>query len=267
MRSHHWCLSGQSQTMRVSSEASNTSLMMWGFFSLPVPACLLPPGSCLPVPSPHQWLYLSPCAQSAPLCGWTTWQELPSQVLALEKTASVIVCRGKHCCLLLVVFFGVGALPKWATLWQSGDVLRWGAMTGFLLQDVLVKVILAMAYLSDPDIGNVGGHKQTLWCIFMHLPQAKQATCLLFLGFWEGEAINYVGMFGHPYKYTAEYYWVSAPVPSYESLMWLDMHYRLLQTPQGRSCSYFRLSATFRKLSCEQQCRIFCVSQVLKYQN
>lgn len=37
-------------------------------------------------------------------------------------------------------------------------------MTGFLLQDVLVKVIkviLAMAYLSDPDIGNVGGHKQT----------------------------------------------------------------------------------------------------------
>lgn len=126
LRSHHWCLSGQSQTMRVSSEASNTSLMTWGFFSLPVPACLLPPGSRLPVPSPHQWLYLSPCAQSAPLCGWATWQELPSQVLALEKTASVIVCRGKHCCLLLVVFFGVGALPKWATLWQSGDVLHWG---------------------------------------------------------------------------------------------------------------------------------------------
>lgn len=63
---------------------------------------------------------------------------------------------------LLVVFFGVGALPKWATLWQSGDVLRWGAMTGFLLQDVLVKVILAMAHLSDPNIDNVGGHKQTL---------------------------------------------------------------------------------------------------------
>lgn len=69
MRSHHWCLSGQSQTTRVSYEAPSTSLMMWGFFSLPVPACILPPESCLPAPSLHQWLYFSFWAQSAPLCG------------------------------------------------------------------------------------------------------------------------------------------------------------------------------------------------------
>lgn len=155
-------------------------------------------------------------------------------------------CRGKHCCLLLVGFFGVAVMPKWATLGQNGDVLHWGTMMGFLLKDVLVKVILAVAYLSRPDIGDIRGHEQTSLYIFTHLPRAKQTTYLLSLGFWEGEAINYMGMFGHPYKYTAEYYWVSAPVPSYESLMWLDMHYRLLQTPQGRSCSYFWLSATSR---------------------
>lgn len=51
--------------------------------------------------------------------------------------------------------------------------------------------------------------------------------------------------------------------------MWCSwgVHYKLLQNPQGRSCSYFWLSATSRKLSREQLCRIFHACQAFKYQN